>query len=129
MKWQGKIGTPAQEGMANPNPNPKKVTLYSCPTGGWLMGNRFELERSIKISCGKDVEVQHKVGCLLSSTIEVDGQSKQQIAPLAMILPGNYFGYFKASTTGAEAKALLDEAAKNDESIGKSPWTTQVLAQ
>ena len=97
------------------------VTLYSCPTGGWLLGNRFELERSIKAACGQNVEVKHKVGCLLSSTLEVDGQSKRQLAPLAMILPGNYFGYFKATSTGKEAKALLD--------VAQTPSAAHVLAQ
>ena len=66
-----------------------KVTLYSCPTGGWLLGNRFEMENAIKSECAGDVEVEHKVGCILTSTVVVDGKSQQQFAPLAMLVPGS----------------------------------------
>ena len=82
------------------------VTLYSCPTGGWVMGNRYAMEKSIKEHMPNS-QVEHKLGCLLTSTVVIDGKAKSEFLPLAMILPFNAcFNYKRADSTGKLAKSL-----------------------
>ena len=86
----------------------KTVTLYSCPTGGWLMGNRYAMESAIKRELGPDCTVNHKLGCILTSTVVANGQSRREFLPLAMILPFNAcFKYYEADTTAKLAKSLV----------------------
>lgn len=85
-----------------------EVTLYSCPTGGWVMGNRYCMEDAIKEELGKDTIVNHKVGCMLTAVVEVNGKSKRQFMPLAMIVPFNVFARcISATSTGDLAKSLV----------------------
>ena len=99
------------------------VTLYSCPTGGWVMGNRFVLEDSIKKECGDQCVVKHKVGCILTATVVVDGESKTEFMPLAMITPLNACTKFiKAKSIGSSAKALFN-AAGDAPVVAETPAT------
>ena len=43
-----------------------EVTLYTCPTGGWVMGNRKPMEEAIKKEIPGAV-VKHKVGYPLTA--------------------------------------------------------------
>ena len=87
-----------------------EVTLYSCPTGGWVMCNRFVMEDAIIASCGPDTKVTHKVGCMLTALVEVNGKSRREWLTPAMIVPGNALAKcIPARTIGRTAKALMTE--------------------
>lgn len=104
----------------------KTVTLYSCPTGGWVMGNRFALEDGIKKECGEECVVKHKVGCFLTATVAIDGYgSKSEFLPLAMIAPFNACTkVIKATSTGKKAQALLLASAGKPLAVDETPSTT-----
>ena len=105
---------------------PQEVTLYSCPTGGWVMGNRFVMEKGIKESLGKDCTVRHKVGCPLTAVVEIDGKSKREFMPLSMIVPFNVFGgCFGAASTGKIAKSLA--AQQGSPKVEGSPSTAEAM--
>ena len=106
----------------------KEVTLYSCPTGGWVMGNRFAMEDGIKAVAGKDCIVKHKVGMPLTAVVEVGGRSKRECAPLSMIAPCNVFGrFFSATSTGELAKDLLAQQYGAAHDVDASPSTAKAM--
>merc|ERR1740130_1499875 len=88
----------------------KTVTLHSCPTGGWLMGNRHTMADAIKAELGAGTQVEHRLGCFLTSVVTVDGASKRQCMPLAMIIPCSKSLGISAQSTGRNAKALAAPA-------------------
>lgn len=90
----------------NPMAESKTVTLTSCPTGGWVMGNRHTMAEAIKTEMGEGTQVQHRVGCPLMSVVSIDGRSKRQCMPLAMIVPCSRSCGVSAKSTGQTARAL-----------------------
>eukprot|EP00729_Bicosta_minor_P007984 gene7984-13661_t len=57
---------------------PAEVTIYTCPTGGWVMGNRHRMEEAVKKEM-PDCQVTHKashptVGLPFSCKVNVDAK-------------------------------------------------------
>ena len=108
--------------------NSKEVTLYSCPTGGWVMGNRFVMEDAIMAELGSECIVKHKVGWPLMATVEVGGNSRKECLPLAMITPFNVLAKcFNAASTGKISKDLLSDGT--DMAVKDSPSTATAMAR
>ena len=63
-----------------------EVTLYTCPTGGWVMGNRKPMEEAIKKEIPGAV-VKHKIGYPLTAAVEINGKRKREIGPFMFFCP------------------------------------------
>jgi hypothetical protein len=50
-----------------------EVILYTCPTGGWILGNRFLMEHSIKKSI-PNAHVTHKVAAPFTAVAAINGK-------------------------------------------------------
>ena len=74
------------------------------------MGNRHTMADAIKAEMGESTHVNHKVGCFLTASVEVDGRSKRQCAPWAMIIPCSKTMGVSAQPTGQCAKSLVGGA-------------------
>ena len=90
-----------------------QVTLYSCPTGGWVMGNRTTMEACIKEQI-PDAQVTHKVGIPFTAVVEINGtKGKRECGPFVYCLPAALHCQAFATCCGAEqtgknAKELYD---------------------
>ena len=90
--------------MASP-----EVTLYTCPTGGWVFGNRKAMEDSIK----KEIPnacVRHKFDWPFSAHVSINGVAgKRECGPFMFFLPcGLATACCDATVTGKNAKILND---------------------
>ena len=93
--------------------NIKQVVLYTCPTGGWVMGNRTLMEESIKSEI-PNAQVTHKVACPLTAVVEIDGKKgKREVGPFLFFCPASCRpktceSCCNANVTGANAKELYE---------------------
>lgn len=66
---------------------PTKIKVNTCPTAGWVMGNRKPLEEQIKKDFGDDVEIEHNVGAIFFCSIEIGDQKQRQCLPKYFCCP------------------------------------------
>ena len=88
-----------------------KLILYTCPTGGWVMGNRHAMEEAIKAEI-PGCQVQHKFAYPFTAVAEIDGKKgKREIGPFLFCCPGPVSNACcSASKTGKNAKELAGGA-------------------
>ena len=53
--------------MSDAPSSPNVVILKTCPTAGWVMNNRIEVEKMIKDQCGEDTVVEHQAASMRPS--------------------------------------------------------------
>ena len=102
----------ASSGVASAETNDPvvNVTLYTCPTGGWLFGNRHAMEKAIKKEIPGAV-VTHKLGYPFTAACEINGKKKREFGPFAFFAPAICHGACcDAKKTGENARDLLGGA-------------------
>ena len=89
------------------NQTPLVVDLYTCPTGGWVLGNRHTMEAAIREELGQDVVVRHGVGAPFTAVCAINGKKgKREIGPFLFCLPAFASNACcDASVTGRNAMA------------------------
>ena len=102
--------------MAEVAPDTSKVTevvLYTCPTGGWVFGNRHPMEEAIKEQI-PGCNVTHRVGWPFTAVVEINGtKGKREIGPFAFCAPAACHGACcSAEPTGKNALALANSLNK-----------------
>jgi len=58
------------------NQTPLVVDLYTCPTGGWVLGNRHTMEAAIREELGQDVVVKHGVAAPFTAVCAINGKKE-----------------------------------------------------
>ena len=106
--------------MASP-----EVTLYTCPTGGWVFGNRKAMEDAIKKEL-PGCTVKHKLDIPFSAHVSINGVAgKRECGPFMFFLPcGLATACCDATVTGKNAKALNDKLAAE----GGAPAAVEMAA-
>jgi hypothetical protein len=66
---------------------PTKIKVNTCPTAGWVMGNRKPLEEQLRKDFGDDIEIEHNVGLLLHCGIEIGDQNQRVCLPAYFCCP------------------------------------------
>ena len=87
-----------------------EVTLYTCPTGGWVFGNRKAMENAIKKEL-PNCSVKHKLDWPFSAHVSINGvKGKRECGPFMFFLPcGLATACCDATVTGKNAKELADK--------------------
>ena len=97
------------------NQTPLVVDLYTCPTGGWVLGNRHTMEAAIREDLGQDVVVRHGVAAPFTAVCAINGKKgKREIGPFLFCLPAFASNACcDASVTGRNARLLADSVGAN----------------
>ena len=81
------------------------------PTGGWVLGNRFQAEAAIKEKLGADTIVNHKVAIFFTVVSEVDGKmGKRECCNRYIFFNCGYCGCTPCKDTTATAENAAEVA-------------------
>ena len=81
------------------------------PTGGWVLGNRFQAEAAIKEKLGADTIVNHKVAIFFTVVSEVDGKmGKRECCNRYIFFNCGYCGCAPCKDTTATAENAAEVA-------------------
>ena len=102
--------------MSDAPSSPNVVILKTCPTAGWVMNNRIEVEKMIKDQCGEDTVVEHQCGLPFTVDTVVNGQTKRECLPLYFCCP-----WFLSASMCKGALEKTANGAKEMNESGGSP--------
>ena len=95
------------------NQTPLVVDLYTCPTGGWVLGNRHTMEAAIREELGQDVVERHGVAAPFTAVCAINGKKgKREIGPFLFCLPA-FASNASRCHDGAEREAPGDSVSAN----------------
>ena len=81
------------------------------PTGGWVLGNRYQAEAAIKEKLGPDTIVNHKVAIFFTVVSEVDGKmGKRECCNRYIFFNCGYCGCAPCKDTTATAENAAEIA-------------------
>ena len=64
-----------------------KVVIATCPTGGWVFGNRKRIEAEV-LKKMPNAKIEHQCACLLTTVLSVNGkQGKRDCCPMMFACP------------------------------------------
>ena len=95
--------------------HPSLTTAHAArarrPTGGWVLGNRFQAEAAIKEKLGADTIVNHKVAIFFTVVSEVDGKmGKRECCNRYIFFNCGYCGCAPCKDTTATAENAAEIA-------------------